>query len=125
MNGDLMKKQNGMTLIGTLIVLALIGFFTLLTLNVGPLYGDYYKVKSAMTAVEKTPNLSSKSIADIKLLFRKKLDINYLPGGEIMKSTKVKKGGGKVTMRVTHDFTATLMNNLDVVLHLDDSFEVR
>ncbi len=121
----MMKKQKGMTLIGTLIVLALIGFFTLLVLNVGPLYGDYYKVKSAMAAVEKTPNLSSKSIRDIKVLFGKKIDINYIPSGPILKATKIKKGGGKVNMHVKYDFTATLLNNLDVVLHLDESFEVR
>ncbi len=120
-----MKRQNGMTLIGTLIVLALIGFFTLLGLNVGPLYGDYYKVKSALAAVEKTQNLSSKSIQEIKLLFAKKIDINYIPSGPILKDTKVKKGGGKVKMQVKHDFTAPLMDNLDVVLHLDESFEVR
>jgi Tfp pilus assembly major pilin PilA len=120
-----MKRQKGMTLIGTVIVLALIGFFTLLILNVGPLYGDYYKVKTAITAVEKTPNLSSKSIRDIKVLFSKKININYIDSGPILKATKVKKGGGKVSMHVKYDFTAPLLSNLDVVLHLDESFEVR
>lgn len=120
-----MKKQNGMTLIGTVIVLALIVFFTLLTLRVGPLYMDYYKIKTAMTAVEKTENLSSKSIQEIKTLFAKKININYIAAGPILKATKVKKGGGKVSMRVKYDFTTALMNNLDVVLHMDESFEVR
>lgn len=120
-----MKRQKGMTLIGTVIVLALIGFFTLLILNVGPLYGDYYKVKSAIKAVEETPNLSSKTVRDIKILFAKKIDINYIPSGPILESTKVKKGAGRVKMHVKYDFTTTLLSNLDVVLHLDESFEVR
>lgn len=120
-----MKKQKGMTMIGAVIVLGLIGFFTLLTLKVGPLYMDYYKVKSAITAVEKTVNLSSKSIREIRTLFTKKIDINYINSGPILKATKIKKGGGRVIMQVKYDFTTTLMNNLDVVLHMNESFEVR
>ena len=44
--------QRGMTAIGWLIVLAMIGFFVLLALRMVPAYLDYYKVVSTLEGLE-------------------------------------------------------------------------
>lgn len=49
-------RQRGMTFIGWLIVLGLIGFFTLLFLNIIPIYLEYFKIKRSWDAFEKNTN---------------------------------------------------------------------
>ena len=53
------KHQQGMTAIGWLIVLVLIGFFVLLALRMVPAYMEYYKVVSSLSSLEKESGFSS------------------------------------------------------------------
>jgi Tfp pilus assembly protein PilE len=46
-----LNRQKGMTAIGWLIVLALIGFFVLLTLKMLPSYLEYYKIVSTLDSL--------------------------------------------------------------------------
>ncbi len=58
-----LKRQNGMTAIGWLIVLALIGFFVLLTLRMLPSYLEYYKIVSSLDSMEKETGLEFSPVA--------------------------------------------------------------
>lgn len=49
----LARQQKGMTLIGWLLTLGLIGFFVLLFLNIVPIYLEYFKVKRSWESFEK------------------------------------------------------------------------
>jgi hypothetical protein len=71
-----LKRQNGMTAIGWLIVLALIGFFVLLTLRMLPSYLEYYKVVSTLESLEKESGLDTP--ADIRRLLERRFDISYV-----------------------------------------------
>ena len=47
-----MKKQQGMTLISWVIVLAIIAFFATLTMRLVPMYQEYYGVLQIMKSME-------------------------------------------------------------------------
>ena len=70
-----LKRQNGMTAIGWLIVLALIGFFVLLTLRMLPSYLEYYKVVSTLDSLKKEGTMSSP--AEIRRLIDRRFNISY------------------------------------------------
>ena len=48
---NMVKKQRGVTFIGWCIILAIIGFFVLITLRLFPLYNEMFEVITAMKSV--------------------------------------------------------------------------
>ena len=71
-----LTRQKGMTGIGWLIVLALIGFFVLLTLKMVPAYLDYYKVVSTLDSLEQESGLTTPH--DVRRLVQNRFDISYV-----------------------------------------------
>jgi hypothetical protein len=73
-----LKHQQGLTLISIIFILGLIGFFTLLTLKIVPIYLNHSKVSSALTALKQMPDIQSKSEAEIRESLSKRFNINYV-----------------------------------------------
>ena len=69
-------NQRGMTAIGWLIVLAMIGFFVLLALRMAPAYLEFYKVVSTLNSIEEQSGFSSPG--EIRKLLERRFDINYV-----------------------------------------------
>jgi hypothetical protein len=73
-----MKNQRGMTLIGWVIVLAVIAFFATLTMRLFPMYQEYYGVLQIMKDMEielKNNNLSKN---EVETLLARRFDIGYI-----------------------------------------------
>ncbi len=60
-----LTKQQGMTGIGWLMVLALIGFFVTLALKIIPIELEAYKVRSALVRLESVPQITKMSKKEI------------------------------------------------------------
>ena len=71
-----LNRQTGMTAIGWLIVLALIGFFVLITLKMVPSYLEYYKIVSTLESLEEESDL--KTPAAIRRLVERRFEISYV-----------------------------------------------
>jgi len=71
-----LNRQTGMTAIGWLIVLALIGFFVLITLKMVPAYLEYYKIVSTLESLEEESDL--KTPAAIRRLVERRFEISYV-----------------------------------------------
>ncbi|MEC9315391.1 MAG: DUF4845 domain-containing protein [Pseudomonadota bacterium] len=70
-----MKNQRGMTLIGWVIVLALIAFFATLAMRLVPMYQEYYGVLQIMNDMEielKNNNLTKN---EVETLLMRRFDI--------------------------------------------------
>ena len=67
-------NQRGMTAIGWLLVLGLIGCFTLVTLRLVPLYLEYYKVVAVLEGLEGKKSIVDKSNAEINEIALKTLE---------------------------------------------------
>ncbi len=73
-----MKNQRGMTLIGWVIVLALIAFFATLAMRLVPMYQEYYGVLQIMNDMEielKNNNLTKN---EVETLLMRRFDIGYI-----------------------------------------------
>lgn len=108
------RNQGGMTLIGFIIVLAVVGVFIYMGMKVIPMYSEYYAVKQALDGLAKEPEISQQDPAKIKDLFFRRLYISY---ADTVKSEHVKiarKDAGYV-MTVEYEVRKPLIANLDVV----------
>lgn len=70
--------QRGMTVIGMLLLLVVIGFVALIAMKVLPMYIEYYTIKSTIESIRKEPQLAQMSTADIHNSIQKRFDIGYV-----------------------------------------------
>ena len=120
---SLLAKQRGMTGLGWLTVLALIGFFTLLIIKLAPIYLDHYSVASTVKSLEKDPQVTKKSPGEIRKLLKKRLKMNYvsdLPKDAI----KIKKSSGVLKVDVDYQVKEHLFGNIDLLLTFNEHVEL-
>lgn len=118
------RTQGGMTLVGFIIVLAVVGVFIYMGMKVIPMYSEYYAVKQALQGLAGEPGIAEQSPAKIKDLFFRRLYISY---ADTVKSEHVKivrKDSGYV-MTVKYEVRKPLIANLDVVGKFDAEKELR
>ena len=114
------RNQSGMTLLGFLLVLVVVGFAAFIAMRLFPMYHEFYAVKSSLKGVAAEPGVSDMDPAKIQDLFFRRLYINY---SESVKPSHVKiermDGGWK--MSVNYEVRRPLVGNLDVVGKFDAS----
>ena len=110
------RKQGGMTLIGFIIVLALVGFFAYIAMKLVPMYSEYYSVKQALKGLQQEPGIANQDPAKIKDLFFRRLYISYSDNvkPENVKLQRSESGVGW-NMDVNYEVRKPLVGNLDVV----------
>ena len=108
------RNQGGMTLIGFVIVLAVVGFFAYVGMKLFPMYSEYYAVKQALKGLSTEAGIANTDPAKIQDLFFRRLYISY---AEDVKPEHVKieriDAGWKMT--VAYEVRRPLIYNLDVV----------
>jgi hypothetical protein len=117
-----LTQQKGMTGIGWLIVLALIGFFVLLALRMIPAYLEYYKVVSTLESIEKESGFSTP--AEIRNLLERRFDISYV--NTIMpKDVLIKSAGEYFSVQARYEAREHLFANVSVVMSFDKQVMAR
>ena len=117
------RKQSGLSLVGFLVVLAVVGFAAYVGMKLFPMYQEYYSVQSAMKGLANEPGVADMDPAKVQDLFFRRLYINY---SENVKPQNVKfermEGGWK--MRVNYEVRRPLVGNLDAVGKFDKTQEL-
>lgn len=113
-----LRKQNGLTIIGFLIVLAFVIFFTYLGMRIGPIYLEYYSVVSSMKGVAAERGSAQYPPFDIKRKMLDRLYLSYVGGNVQEKNIKIVRRNG-IHIRVTYDVRKPVLGNLDVVASFD------
>ncbi len=116
-------RQCGMTTLGWLIVLALIGFFTLITLRLAPVYLEYYKVVSSLDSLREEPQVTRKTKLEIQNLLDRRFQINDVHSVQ-GKDAKIEQRDGVTHVELTYEVRVPLMGNLDAVARFDRKLEL-
>ncbi|MGZ5057930.1 MAG: DUF4845 domain-containing protein [Methylobacter sp.] len=117
------NRQQGLTFISLVFILGLIGFFTLLTLKIVPIYLDHGKVKSALAALKESPDIQTLSESEIRQSLAKRFNINYV-NDVTLDEIKVIKHGDYLKVDIEYETVVKLVSNLSVLAEFHDSFEV-
>lgn len=108
-----LNRQTGMTAIGWLIVLALIGFFVLITLKMVPAYLEYYKIVSTLESLEEESDL--KTPAAIRRLVERRFEISYVDR-ITAKDVKIQPAGPNYKVTAQYNASEHLFGNVYVVM---------
>ena len=117
-----LQQQKGVTTIGWLIILALIGFFVLLTLRMVPAYMEYYKVVSTLEAMEDESGFENP--AQIRDMAERRFDISYVHSITHM-DLKIKPFGEQYLVGAKYESRVHLFANVYVVMTFDKQVKVK
>ena len=112
-------KQSGITLVGFILLLAMVLFVAVIGMKIAPIYLDNWAVIRAMNEVAEEPGASRKSPYQIRLKFFTLMNINAID--HVKEShVKIKRGNG-INLRVAYEIREPVMGNLDVIVTFDKS----
>ena len=116
------SKQSGITLIGFLIVLMVVGFFGYMALKILPSYSEFMGVSKSMNQIA-TEGTAGKSLDDIRRALMFKMNFQYVDDATIKpKDITIKRDSGGVTsLNVVYDKQIPFMYNIDFLLHFQKS----
>ncbi len=112
------RNQSGMTLIGFIIVLAVVGVFVYMGMKLIPMYTEYYGVKRALTGLAAEPGIADQDPAKIKKLFFRRLYVSYADNVKD-EHVKIQRKDSGYEIMVNYEVRRPLIANLDVVGHFE------
>ena len=118
------RTQRGMTLIGFIMVLAVVGVFIYMGMKLIPMYSEYYSLKQALSSLAREPGITDNDPAKIKDLLFRRLDISYASNIKPEHVKIVRKDAGYL-MTVAYEVRKPLIANVDVVGRFDTVQELR
>ncbi len=112
-----LKKSQGLTLVGFIFVLGLLGFFAFAGMQIGPVYMDHMSVVKAMetAASESTMNDSP---SQIKTRIAKLLNISYVDQ-VTAKDFKIVRGNGR-EIQVKYTVEKDFIFNLGFIMKFEE-----
>ena len=114
----MVRRQQGMTLMSFVIVLAVVGFFALIVMKLFPMYSEYNNLKSVMDDFAANPASASMTPSQVWADLERRFDIAYVSSVSREHIT-VARAGRVTTMQIKYEVRKPLFGNLDVVGKFD------
>jgi hypothetical protein len=108
------RTQSGITLVGFILVLAVVGLFVFVGMKLVPMYSEYYSVKQALKGLSEEPGIADTDPGKIQDLFFRRLYVSYSENVK-PEHVKIKRIDGGWQMDVDYEVRKPMIYNLDVV----------
>ena len=115
-------RQQGITLMGFLMVLAVVGVFAFIGIKLFPVYSEYYSVVGDMRGVAAEPGIAQAEPAAVKEKLFRRFDISYV-GSVRPENVKITRDKG-YNLRVNYEVRRPLAYNLDFVAKFDKTVDL-
>jgi len=108
------RTQRGITLIGFILVLGVVGVFLYMGMKLIPMYTEYYSLKQALAGMAKEPGIIDNQPAKIEDLLFRRLDVSFSENIKPADVKIVRKDAGYL-VTVDYEVRRPLISNIDVV----------
>lgn len=108
-------KQNGITLIGFVLVLLIVSFFAFMAMRLVPVYTEYYSVVKAMKSVS-TEDASS--LGKIQNSLQRHFDVGYVDTVK-GKDAKIIRDNNGTQLNMNYEVRRPFIYNIDFVVKFD------
>ena len=109
------NKQEGMTFIGLVLVIAAVVFLAIIGMKLVPAYIEYFGVKKIISKIGNEPNFNDMSKKEIQEEFDKGADVGYVKvinGSDLI----IEKGDSGKVVRAEYQVTIPIVANASVLL---------
>lgn len=117
------QSQRGMTAIGWVLVLMMIGVVTMIVLKLVPIYLDGFNATSVVEGLKTERGIGAKTPSEIQKLILRRMDVNMVDG-VTKDDIYISRGKGQVTIEVEYEIRERMFGNLDVVVSFNKSVSV-
>lgn len=117
-------KQRGITLLGFLMVLIVVGIFAFVAMRLFPVYSEFLSVRSDMQSVADEPGSSNRSLAEVRSQLEKRFYVSYVENVNLKEHLKLERTGNVQKMTIAYEVRKPLAYNLDFVAKFDHTVEM-
>jgi Tfp pilus assembly major pilin PilA len=109
-----MRKQSGISLVGLIVTLGILGFLGVMAAKLMPAYVEYFAVKKMFAAMEQGGDLKG-SVRDIRASYEKRNaieDVKSVRGDDL----EVSKDGGEAVVTANWSVKVPMVSNISACL---------
>ena len=114
-----MIKQRGITLLGFIMVLAVVGVFAFVGFKLFPVYAEYYSAVADLKASCREPDADKATLQDMRNKLDRRFNISYVSSINTVKDVKLVKNGDSKSININYEVRKPLIYNLDFVAKFD------
>ena len=115
------QRQRGMTWLGWLVVLFVVGVFGICTVKMVPAYSDYGTIKATINDLMSDSRINLMSVAEVEDSLSKRFDINGVTGIKVS-DLAITKADGELQIGLDYNVEEHLFYNVSVVMHFKHTF---
>lgn len=119
------RKQKGMSVLGWLLVLAVVAFLASTAFKVIPHYLDFFSLEKIIASVETEKALEIRSVPEFYSHVSKGMQVNGIRDLDLEKALKVTLENNEFQAHLKYEKREPLVENLDLVVRFDKEFRVR
>ncbi|MFI8610466.1 DUF4845 domain-containing protein [Pseudomonas sp. NPDC077649] len=119
------RSQQGLSILGWLMVLAVVAFFASTAFKMMPHYLDYMSMEKIITSVETDAAQEVRTVGDFYNHVSKGMQVNNIRDLNLRDAVKVKVENNEFLVHLKYEKREPLIENLDLVANFDKEFRVR
>lgn len=121
------RHQGGLTLIGGLLILVVVGFVAYLAFQLIPVYLEYFNVISSVKTLREDPDLHARSEHEIRELLKRRFFVNDVKHVKArnQQHVKIRKTNVSTIITVNYEVRVDIIGNLDAIatFHREDNLK--
>lgn len=119
------RTQHGITMIGFVILLCVLGFFAYGAMKLIPTYTEYFGVVKSLKSLQTEPGIENMSIDEIRRKLEPIFDIQYVDENDVpMSSVTLITTNGQRSLRVAYDVEKPFIYNIALLVHFDKTIDL-
>ncbi|MDM9653121.1 DUF4845 domain-containing protein [Pseudomonas sp. NY15367] len=119
------RSQQGLSILGWLVVLAVVAFFASTAFKVLPHYLDYMSMEKIITSVETDKASDVRTVGEFYNHVSKGMQVNNIRDLNMRDAMQVKVENNEFLVHLKYEKREPLIENLDLVVNFDKEFRVR
>lgn len=121
------NTQQGMSIMGWIVVLLVVGFFATITFKVVPHFIDNKALQKVIVAVETDSSTAGrvKSVAEFYAHINKGLQVNNIRDLRAEDAIDIRQDGGEFVVHMKYEKREPVLKNIDLVVNFDKEYRVR
>lgn len=119
------RSQQGLSILGWLVVLAVVAFFASTAFKMLPHYMDYMSLEKIITSVETDKAADVRTVGEFYNHVSKGMQVNNIRDLNLRDVLKVTQENNEFRVHLKYEKREPLIENLDLVVNFDKEFRVR
>ncbi|MGP9823246.1 DUF4845 domain-containing protein [Ectopseudomonas khazarica] len=119
------RSQQGLSILGWLVALAVVAFFASAGFKVLPHYLDYMSMEKIITSVETDKASEVRTVGEFYSHVSKGMQVNNIRDLNMRDVMQVKVENNEFRVHLKYEKREPLIENLDLVVNFDKEFRVR